>query len=192
MCLSPDPLCAAHTTGTSLLVFRTPRRWWNSPVHDALGGRCFATKVIVALTPQQKGFWQRRQMCWWIPSSSEVKRWSDEVKCSLNIPATVNSTINGAKPLFFYLCPQMLNIFNLKPEAFLTFQHKHLSNSPSLLLSALSSNFWAITCLQWTTQQLPRFLSLLLSCLTLFFFCCHRIFFPPSPPSVSHPWASQI
>lgn len=59
----------------------------------------------------------------------------------------------------------MQNISNLR--AFLTFQHKHFSNSPSLFLRALSSGFWAITCLQWTMQQLQVPLSLLLLCLTL-------------------------
>lgn len=59
----------------------------------------------------------------------------------------------------------MLNISHLR--AFLTFQRKHFANSPSLLLSTRSSSFWAITCLQWTIQQLQVPLSLLLWCLTL-------------------------
>lgn len=85
--------------------------------------------------------------------------------------------------LFLYLCPQTLNISNLR--AFLTFQHKHSANSPSC--------YWAHAPqisepLHVCNEQCNSYKFLFLSCsdvwhfFSFFFCCCYRIIFLPSPP----------
>lgn len=135
-----------------------------------------------------------RSTCWWIPSSSEVKRWSDEVKCSLNI---------FEKYIHNKWCKASFLSSALRARISLTwglFSHFNTSTSLTVPRCSWEHSPQVSEPSHVCNEQCNSYKFLFLSCSYVwhfFFYCfCYRIIFLPSfyhlPPSVSHLWASQV
>lgn len=118
-----------------------------------------------------------RSTCWWIPSSSEVKRWSDEVKCSLNIFEKYihnkwckASFLSSALRCRISLTWGLFSHFNTSTSLTVprcSWEHSPQVSEPSHVCNEQCNSYKFLSC-----SYVWHF----------FFYCfCYRIIFLPSP-----------